>query len=91
MFGSSGEEDGTKIGYKLVDTLFSPHLLVNYTWTGVSRKKEEKKSFQQLDGIVDLFLTVISLADRRFTRQKTINLFKDGVLKHAKQRCLRKR
>lgn len=90
--GRSGQEDGTKIGYKAIDFFFSPNLLTKYSWTGLSRGKDgEKKSFRNLEGILDVFFQAISKADCRHTKQKNCNLFKEGVLKHAKKRSQRKR
>ncbi|KAK9722665.1 Pan3 Pseudokinase domain [Popillia japonica] len=90
--GTSGEEEGAKIAYKIIDFLFRSDVLVNYTWTGISRgKSSEKISFQMLEGIVTVLFEVISLADNRHTKQKNANVLKEGVLKHAKKRSLRKR
>lgn len=90
--GTSGQEDGTKIGYKIVDHVFSRKLLTHYSWTGVSRRQlSDKKSFQNYQGLLNVFFKVIFLADNRYTIQKTQNLFKDNVLKHAKKRSFRKR
>lgn len=44
-----------------------------------------------LEGIVTVLFEVISLADNRHTKQKNANVLKEGVLKHAKKRSLRKR
>lgn len=72
--------------------MFRSDVLVNYTWTGISRgKSSEKISFQMLEGIVTVLFEVISLADNRHTKQKNANVLKEGVLKHAKKRSLRKR
>ncbi|KAG5890736.1 hypothetical protein JTB14_013083 [Gonioctena quinquepunctata] len=60
----------------------------------VAYKRKElnsKKTLQILEGILDVFFQVISLADSRHTKQKTCNIFKDGVLKYAVKRSLRKR
>ena len=40
--GTSGEEDGTKVAYKIVDYVFDPVVLINYTWTGISRKENKR-------------------------------------------------
>jgi hypothetical protein len=51
--GCSGEEVGCKVGYKVVDHMFTSKVRTQYSWTGVSRGSSEgKKSFQILDGIV---------------------------------------
>lgn len=55
--GKGGEQDGMKIGYKLVD---------------------------------QVFYEVILSADTGYTKKKNSNLFKDGVLKHARKRIYRK-
>ncbi|CAG9764328.1 unnamed protein product [Ceutorhynchus assimilis] len=90
--GTSGNEDGAKIAYKIIDFLFRPDVLVNYTWTGISRgKSSEKMTFQILEGIVTVLFEVISLADNRHTKQKNAYILKEGILKHAKKRSLRKR
>lgn len=91
--GTSREEDGGKVAYKVIDQFFSSSVLINYTWTGVSRGKNStpKKPFQILEGILDVFFQVISLADSRHTKQKNCNIFKEGVLKYAIKRSLRKR
>lgn len=72
--------------------MFRPDVLINYTWTGISRGKTgEKMTFQILEGMVNVLYEVISLADSRHTKQKNANILKEGVLKHAKKRSLRKR
>jgi hypothetical protein len=87
----SGAEVGSKVGYKVNHT-FSSKVLTQYSWTGVYRGMTEgKKSFQILDGIVEVMFEVIYLADNRHTRQKNITFLKDAVLKHAKKRMSRKR
>ncbi|XP_066250361.1 uncharacterized protein [Euwallacea similis] len=91
--GTSREDDGGKVVYKVVDQVFNPLVLVNYTWTGVSRGKDNlppKKPFQSLEGILDVFFQVISLADSRHTKQKNENIFKNGILKYATKRSVRK-
>ncbi|KAK4885404.1 hypothetical protein RN001_001675 [Aquatica leii] len=89
--GTSREADGTKVAYKIVDRVFTPTVLINYTWTGISRDKMSKKmAFQGLEGILNVFFEVVSLADSRHTIQKNNNIFKDGVLKYALKRSLRK-
>lgn len=90
--GTSGVFDGQKTTYKLVDTVFNPNVLVNYTWTGISRNKDIKKiPFQKYNGIIDLFLEVVLMADNRFNKDKLVNVFRDGILKHAKKRSVRKK
>ncbi|CAH1113688.1 unnamed protein product [Psylliodes chrysocephalus] len=91
--GTTREEDGTKVAYKVIDYLFNPSVLINYTWTGVARGKNRnsRKPFQILEAILDVFFQVISLADIRHTKQKNCNIFKEGVLKYATKRSLRKR
>lgn len=91
--GTSREGDGGKVAYKVIDQMFDPAVLTNYTWTGIARGKNSTKKmpFQILEGILDVFFQVISLADSRHTMQKNCNIFKEGVLKHATKRSLRKR
>jgi hypothetical protein len=90
--GCSGEEVGCKVGYKIVDHMFTSKVRTQYSWTGVSRGSSEgKKSFQILDGIVDVLFEVIYLADNRHTRQKNIAFLKDAVLKHAKRMCRKRK
>nr|CAI5865343.1 unnamed protein product [Callosobruchus analis] len=90
--GTSGTEDGVKVAYKIIDFLFTPEVLVNYSWTGVSRGVSgEKTSFQVLEGILTVCFDVVLLADSRHTKQKNANIFKERILKHAKKRSQRKR
>jgi hypothetical protein len=90
--GCSGEEVDCKVGYKVVNHMFTSKVLTQYSWTGVSRGSSEgKKSLQILDGIVGVLFEVIYLADNRYIRQKNIAFLKDAVLKHAKKRMCRKR
>lgn len=44
--GTTGQQDATKICFKIIDYLISPEVLKQYSWTGVSRKKTdaEKKT-----------------------------------------------
>ncbi|XP_066154910.1 uncharacterized protein [Euwallacea fornicatus] len=90
--GTRGDEDGHKVAYKLADALFRSSLLMQFSWTGVSRGKLlEKKPFQNYIHILNVFFEVVTKADNRFTIQKTKNVFKDGLLKHARKRNERKR
>lgn len=90
--GCTGVEDGTKVAYKVIDCVFHSEVLMNYSWTGISRGNSgEKQAFQLFDGILGVFFEVISSADNRHTHQKNCSIFKDGVLKHAKKRTARKR
>lgn len=85
--GTSGQENGVKLAYKLVDFLFKPEVLINYTWTGISRDKKGKKlSLQLLGEFIEIFYRVILKADNRHTREKNNNIFKDGILKHEKKK-----
>ncbi|CAH0547436.1 unnamed protein product [Brassicogethes aeneus] len=89
--GTGGNENGNKVGYKMVDLVFHPKLLTLYTWTGLSKKKEDKKTFQIYEEVISCFYEALISCDRRFTKQKTIDFFKDNVLKHAHKRSQRKR
>nr|CAH7735820.1 unnamed protein product [Callosobruchus chinensis] len=90
--GTSGTEDGVKVALKIIDFLFRPEVLINYSWTGVSRGVSgEKTSFQVLEGILTVCFDVVLLADSLHTKQKNANIFKERVLKHAKKRSQRKR
>lgn len=90
--GTSGDSDAIKIGYKVVDHVFDPEILLKYTWTGVSRiKNEEKLAFCILEGIVSVFFEVLLAADDRHTKKKNEAFFKEYALKHAKKRSTRKR
>lgn len=73
--------------------MFTTDLLTKYTWTGVSKDKSmpEKKSFSSLDAVNDLIFEVLRKADDRWTRKDNENIFKDGILKHAKKRNQRQR
>lgn len=85
--GCEGTENGNKIGRDLIATLFTPHLMTTYSWTGISRTAgvEKKQPFQGFCGILDLFYNIIRKADFRWTESMNAKLFKDKVLKHSKK------
>ncbi|XP_055381859.1 uncharacterized protein LOC129612337 [Condylostylus longicornis] len=87
--GTGGKQNGLKIGYKVVDRVFTKEVLTHYSWTGISKSNFPKNSFCSLNGFIKLFNEVILLADDHWTMKDTENLFKDGVLKHAKKRNTR--
>lgn len=68
--------------------LFVPALLVQFSWTGISRTSglTKKRAFQENKGIIALFNKVILLADSRWSISKTENYFKNTILKHATQK-----
>lgn len=69
--GTPGNLDGIKIGYKVMDYVFDPELVLNYTWTGISRTSTEKRiAFSALEGVVDVFFHVIYAADDHHTTKK---------------------
>ncbi|CAH0555097.1 unnamed protein product [Brassicogethes aeneus] len=91
--GTTGEGDAAKVGYKIVDTLFSMEILTYYSWTGISKKKtnqEGKHSFSALKTLVQIIFEALLICDTRYNLQKHEKLFKEGVLKHAKKRFERK-
>ncbi|CAH0555096.1 unnamed protein product [Brassicogethes aeneus] len=91
--GSSGQNDATKVAYKISDMLFSSEILTHYSWTGISKRKEnpEKQSFTALKKVIEVFFEVLSKSDNRHTKEKNDKIIRDGILKHAKKRYERKR
>lgn len=84
--------DGFKIAYKLVDYMFTSDILVQYSWTGLSKEPGVvKDSFQKYENIIRLFQRVVQLADSRYTAMRNELFFKEKVLKHSKKRSKRKR
>lgn len=58
-----------------------------YSWTGHSRTPTvEKIQFNKLKKTLELFLDVIRYADISFSHTLLEQFFKDGVLKHSKDR-----
>lgn len=54
-----------------MDKIFDPQIVLKYTWTGVSRtKNEDKLSFNANQEIVDIFYRVVLAADDHFTIEK---------------------
>lgn len=71
--------------YKLAGVMFTKQLLTKYSWTGMSRSLE-KKAFNRLTGILDIFYNVVFKSDNSFTYPARDSFFRDCVLKHSNTR-----
>lgn len=62
-------------------------MLTLFSWTGISRTAgvEKKQSFQACEGILAVLCKLIQFADSRWNSSKNEKLFKNHILKHAKQ------
>ncbi|KMQ82823.1 hypothetical protein RF55_21745 [Lasius niger] len=68
--GTTGQKDGNKISYLLMDRLFERQLLTQCSWTGSTKKKEEKNNkiaFFKYNQIIEAIYKIIHLADLRYT------------------------
>ncbi|XP_055694636.1 uncharacterized protein LOC129796589 isoform X4 [Lutzomyia longipalpis] len=80
--GCNGTSDGTKCAYRLVDYIFTRDLLTLYSWTGASRTGT-KEPFKNNTHFLDLFYTVIRMADNSYAKVDAYNFFKNKVLKYS--------
>ncbi|CAG9814655.1 unnamed protein product [Phaedon cochleariae] len=71
--------------YKLAGIMFTKQLLTEYSWTGMSRSLE-KKAFNRLTGILDIFYNVVFKSDNSFTYPGRDSFFRDCILKHSNTR-----
>nr|CAI5837452.1 unnamed protein product [Callosobruchus analis] len=71
--------------YKLADIMFTKQLLTKYSWTGMSRSLE-KKAFNRLTGILEVFYSVVYRCDNSFTYLGRDSFFRDCILKHSNTR-----
>lgn len=85
--GVEGNEEGKNVVKNLLAIFFSKYVLTLFSWTGVSRTAgiEKKECFQLCDGILSLIQDLTAMADSRWNVSKNEKLFKNHVLKHAKQ------
>ena len=90
--GVTGEGEASKVGYKIMDTLFTSKVLTYYSWTGIKKKQteEDKSSFSALKNLIHIIFESLLSCDSRYNLQKHEKFLKDGILKHAKKRYLRK-
>ncbi|XP_055694634.1 uncharacterized protein LOC129796589 isoform X2 [Lutzomyia longipalpis] len=86
--GYTGTSDGTKCAYKLVDYVLSRDLLTHYSWTGASRSGT-KEAFNQFSHFVDLFYSVIRMADSTYAKVDAENFFSQRILKYSTMRLQR--
>lgn len=86
--GTTGKKDGNKIGYLLLDRLFERQLLTLCSWTGSTKKKEEKMKkipFSKYNQIIVTVYEIVHLADSRYTIDDNISFFK-RILKNSTTR-----
>ena len=65
--------------------MFTRELLTKYSWTGIS-KSMEKKAFNRLTGLLDMFYNVVFKSDNSFTYPARDSFFRDCILKHSNTR-----
>lgn len=85
IFGTNCKMNGLNCSYRLIDCFFKRQLLLQFSWSGGSRKEEGKMPFKKYKNIMKLFYGIISKADRQFTETECENFFK-GVIKNSKRR-----
>ncbi|XP_029677336.1 uncharacterized protein LOC115244088 [Formica exsecta] len=86
--GTTGKKDGNKIAYLLMDRLFERQLLTLCSWTGSTKKKEEKMkkiAFFKYNRITEAIYKIIHLADSRYTIDDNIGFLK-RILKNSVSR-----
>lgn len=77
--GTTGNKDGKKIAYILMDRLFERQLLTLCSWTGSTKKKEDKTNkiaFFKYNRIIEAIYKIIHLADSRYMIDDNINFLK---------------
>lgn len=85
--GTTGKKDGNKIAYLLMDRLFERQLLTLCSWTGSTKKKEEKMkiAFSKYNRITEAVYKIIHSADSRYTIDDNTGFFK-RILKNSVSR-----
>lgn len=86
--GMTGKKDGKKIVYLLMDRLFERQLLTLCSWTGSTKKKEEKIkkiAFLKYNRIIEIFYKILHLADSNYTIDDNMILLK-RILKNSVSR-----
>lgn len=71
----------------LVDKMFDRELLLEYSWTGSSKKPNIKKSFSGLRQINRVFFNIVKSLDKNYNEYDQEMFFKTGVLKYASTRA----
>ncbi|XP_055700417.1 uncharacterized protein LOC129800067 [Phlebotomus papatasi] len=87
--GTSGNRDGIKIAYRLVDEIFTRELLKYYSWTG-TKTKYEKKQFSAYNRFLQAFYDIVKLADDKYSTTENEKFFKEKILKHSLARSKQK-
>ncbi|CAG9760293.1 unnamed protein product [Ceutorhynchus assimilis] len=83
--GSNGKMNGMNCSYRLIDHFFKRQFLMQFSWSGGSRKDEHKVAFKKFKNVMTTFYKIISRADSQFTEAECEIFFK-GVIKNAKRR-----
>ncbi|XP_055704634.1 uncharacterized protein LOC129802666 [Phlebotomus papatasi] len=88
--GTSGNRDGNKIAFRLIDKIFTSDLLTNYSWTG-AKTKYIKKQFSTYTHFIEAFYDIVKLADERYSTIENEKFFKEKILKHSLARSKQKK
>lgn len=85
--GTDGRQKGDKVSATLAEVFFTKNVLINFSWTGISRTPGiEKKPFQCYEALIDAFYSLIRLSDSRWSKEDNVSFFRDKILKHANSR-----
>lgn len=83
--GTTGKKNGNKIVYLLMDRLFERQLLTMCSWTGSTKKKQEKTekiAFFKYNRITEAIYKIIHLADSNYMIDDNIGFLK-RILKNS--------
>ncbi|GAB0086462.1 hypothetical protein DMENIID0001_170690 [Sergentomyia squamirostris] len=84
--------DGIKAAYKLIDSLLTRALILNFTWTGAGTSDDKNSySFSKYSAFLNAFKDIVMLRDDRYSVDKNEKFFKDSILKHRVARAQQKK
>lgn len=78
--------NGYNSAYSLIDKIFERIFLVQFTWTGISRRGL-KKPFNVYKNMIDIFFETVNSVDNQFSYDDTVKFLKNKILKYASQRA----
>lgn len=84
--GTSGDKKGIVCAYKLIDLIVTRRVVDEFSWTGISKKVDEKKlAFNVLDKFQEFFHKVVHEADVTWSITASSDTLK-SIVKYSKRR-----
>lgn len=81
--GSNGQENAEKLIHNVIDSIMTPELLSEYTWTGRAKGNKRKNKFKTYTNIQKLTFNVFLLAQSTYCFSHFLKDLKEKVLKYA--------